>query len=479
MSSFTPEAIGICSLLTTMTPAGDEAPLRVCFLTPDHPSQGVNGPTRDALQTARALVAAGDEAHLIGYGSDTSVAKGVDGVCRHQVKVTEHIFSELADVPVARELHMAVAKYREVLRLNAQAPIDLVISTPWPGESLVCLLDRRLTVVTRLVTPVKLMTDTGMLAGEPWLTMGRLERAVITRSRHFSAASAAIVTDTMSTFGVKLPPISPVPLGTVDRTRQVTRGERLAGPHDVAVLSVGRLEPRKGVDVLLEAARRLASALPRSVYVFVGDGEWEDLRREVEMDAGLRGRVLLLGRVDDDRLWRLYAGADLVCVPSRYESFGQVLIEAMMFGKPIVASAVGGIPSVVEEGGNALLAAPGDPDQLARCLRKLISSPELRNTFGGRSRKLYEERYSSGPMGARKAEHLRGIVEAEREMGSARGVPGWWARIRRRGLLRSGAAADPRSLRDALGKALEEVATMEPDVASRVAAELLAGSATE
>jgi glycogen(starch) synthase len=428
--------------------------LRICFLIPDQPSQGVNGPTRDALHTARAMVEADHEAHVIGYGEDTAVSECVDGVWRHRITVADGKLPELADVPVATELYTAVAKYRAVMRLHTQSPVDLVVATPWPGESLVCLLDRRLTVVTSLVTSVKFMTDTGLLAGEPWLMMGRLERAVIARSRYFSASSAAIVSDTESTFGLHLPAVTPTPFGTADRAHSVTRAERPASPEDVVVLSVGRCEPRKGADVLLAAAQRLASEVRNVVYVFVGAGGWDALRTQVEQDARLRDHVLFLGPVDDRRLWELYAGADIVCVPSRYESFGLVLTEAMMFGKPIVASAVGGMPGVVEEGGNALLVPAGDGDRLAACLHRLISSPVLRSNFGRRSRELYEERYTTGRMGDRKAEHFRTIVEAERQRSD-------------------GASADPRSIYGGLAGALEEVTGMEPAVASRAAGGLL------
>ena len=428
--------------------------MRICFLIPDRPSQGVNGPTRDALHTARAMVEADHEAHVIGYGEDIAVTEPIDGVWRHRVRVTDRKLPELADIPVATELYTAVAKYHAVMRLHSCQRVDLVVATPWPGESLVCLLDSRLTVVTRLVTSVQFMTDTGLLAGEPWLMMGRLERAVIARSRYFSAASAAILSDTESTFGLRLPPVTPIPLGTADRAGSVTRAERPGSPGDVVVLCVGRCEPRKAPDVLLAAAERLAGDVRNVVYVFVGDGSWDGLRNQVEQDVRLRDHVLFLGRVDDRRLWELYAGADIVCVPSYYESFGHVLTEAMMFGKPIVASAVGGMPSVVEEGANALLVPAGDPDRLAACLHRLISSPVLRRNFGRRSRELYEERYTTERMGARKAEHFRTIVEAERQRSD-------------------GASADPRAIYGGLAGALEEVAGMEPAVASCAADGLL------
>ena len=346
------------------------------------------------------MVGAGNEAHVIGYGEDAAVSERIDGVWRHRVTVTDGKLPELAAIPVAMDLYTAVAKYRAVLALHARSRVDLVVATPWPGESLVCLLDPRLTVVTSLVTSVKFMTDTGLLTGEPWLTMGRLEQAVIARSRYFVASSTAIVSDTEATFGVRLPAVTPTPFGTADCAQAVTRAERSGSVEDVVVLCVGRYEPRKGADVLLAAAERLAGDVGNVVYVFVGEGDWDAPRSRVEQDARLRDHVLFLGWVDDRRLWELYAGADIVCVPSHYESFGLVLTEAMMFGKPIVASAVGGMPGVVEEGGNALLVPPGDRDRLAACLHQLIGNPslrrELRPTLPGAIRGALHDRTDGG-----------------------------------------------------------------------------------
>ena len=371
------------SMPASQPAATDRASLRICFLIPDQPSQGVNGPTRDALHTARAMVGAGNEAHVIGYGEDAAASERIDGVWRHRVTVTDGKLPELADLPVAMELYTAVAKYRAVMRLHARSQVDLVVATPWPGESLVCLLDPRLTVVTSLVTSVKFMTDTGLLAGEPWVTMGRLERAVIARSRYFSASSAAIVSDTEATFGVRLPAVTPTPFGTADRAQSCY--PRRAAPD------LSRMWLCCAWGGMNHARARMSYSPPPSVWPARSEtsstcssetGDWDGPRNRVEQDARLRDRVLFLGWVDDRRLWELYAGADIVCVPSRYESFGLVLTEAMMFGKPIVASAVGGMPGVVEEGGNALLVPPGDPDRLAAGLRRLISSPALRKDFG-------------------------------------------------------------------------------------------------
>src|SRR5204862_4947730 len=148
------------------------------------------------------------------------------------------------------------------------------------------------------------------------------------------------------------------------------------------------------------AKRRTGEEMRFSLVLVGPDSEDTDtgepyrlrFEREPGRDRALAGRVHFAGAVTDEELHRLYGRADVVCAPSRFESHGVVLVEAMMHGRPIVTSDAGGVPEVVEEGGNALLAQPGDPDSLAECLRRVVGDPELRRRLGGRSRALFEER---------------------------------------------------------------------------------------
>jgi len=93
-------------------------------------------------------------------------------------------------------------------------------------------------------------------------------------------------------------------------------------------------------------------------------------------------------------LYQCYADADIVCMPSRYESFGLVLVEGMVFGKPVVGCAVGGMCELVEPGANGFLAVPGDVLSLVDCLERLIESESLRRACGRHSRELYEQKYA-------------------------------------------------------------------------------------
>jgi hypothetical protein len=391
--------------------------------------------------------------HLIGHAAGAADIERIDGVWHHRVNIFDRAICGLRGSPVAMELYAAAAKHQEVAKLHASEPVDLVVAAIWPGEGLVCLLDDRLTTVTVLVTPVKLMVDRGWLSGEQYVALGRMEEAVLKRSRHIHSSTAAITAEVEATFGVGLPRHENVPLFVCDRTGRRAL-ERYASPDQVEVLFVGRPEPRKGADVLVAAATSLEPEFPDAQFVLVGEGDWSAVRPRDGTDPWAREHLSFLGRVDEARLWRLYSGADIVCVPSRYESFGYALIEAMMFGKPIVATNVGGMSSTVVEGENAWLCPPGDPDALARSLSRLMRDPEMRAAFGRRSRELYVGGYSEVPGGARTAA-LYASIAAERRDG--------------------GVGA---SLVDQLAEAIREIAQPDTGLASQIAAELLNGSVT-
>jgi glycogen(starch) synthase len=173
------------------------------------------------------------------------------------------------------------------------------------------------------------------------------------------------------------------------------RGDR-GGASSAAGLTVGfvgRHEPRKGVDVALEAFIR-AGAVDSSMTFLLAGKESIDLGDGTTFRAryaeGLEflereGRLAFLGEVDDEHLSLIYAACDIVVMPSRFESFGLVLLEAMAHGAIPVASDVGGIPAVVPRDWGTLV-APGDVEGLVRVLQELASNPEERSELSRRAR---------------------------------------------------------------------------------------------
>lgn len=157
---------------------------------------------------------------------------------------------------------------------------------------------------------------------------------------------------------------------------------RAAG--EFVLLFVGRLEPRKGCEILLEAWPRIRSEVPGATLWIAGDGPEGDLLRERARSAGLES-VDFLGRVSRDELAGRYRTADAFCAPSLGgESFGIVLLEAMAAGTPVVASDLPGYAEVVEDGRDGLLFERSDPEALAARVCELARDDGLRVQLASR-----------------------------------------------------------------------------------------------
>ncbi len=154
------------------------------------------------------------------------------------------------------------------------------------------------------------------------------------------------------------------------------------------LLWVGRLEKLKGVDILIDAVAQLDE--PDVLLLVVGgDEHGQVLRAELEaqaQEAGLGGNIRFTGAVPHEELPAWYSAADVCVVPSYYESFGLVAVEAMACGTPVVASRVGGLVSTVTDGVNGYLIPWRCPEPFAEKLEVLIRNPELRANFARSAR---------------------------------------------------------------------------------------------
>lgn len=160
--------------------------------------------------------------------------------------------------------------------------------------------------------------------------------------------------------------------------------DALALPPGPVLLYVGRLTPIKGLDTLLEAMARLDGTLPRARLLIVGgeadeplDGHAAELRRRLRA-LGLERRVTFVGAQPQERLRDYYRAADVTVLPSYYESFGMVAMEAMACGSPVVASRVGGLQTTVRDGVTGVLVPDSDPGALAEALVRVADDRALR-----------------------------------------------------------------------------------------------------
>jgi D-inositol-3-phosphate glycosyltransferase len=169
-------------------------------------------------------------------------------------------------------------------------------------------------------------------------------------------------------------------------------------PRDKAALFVGRIEPLKGVDTLLQAMAILKRncrlfICPDYLIIIGGDPGGEEEKLSYEMtrlqslshELDLEDMVIFLGKRGQDTLPYYYSAAEVVVVPSHYESFGMVALEAMACGTPVIASRVGGLAHLVKDGETGFNVPAQDPDALAEKLRALFVDHDLRAAFGARA----------------------------------------------------------------------------------------------
>jgi len=174
---------------------------------------------------------------------------------------------------------------------------------------------------------------------------------------------------------------------------------RLNLPSNLPVVGfVGRLEEQKGLSYLIEAAALLSSEL-RFLVAVIGSGPLEEEMRRRLGKLNLEGTFRFFGSLDE--ACRLLRAFDVLVLPSLWEGLPNVLIEGMASGVPIVATAVGGVPEIIQDGHTGILVKPGDPAALAEGIRKIVAGGETGARLAREAFEYVEEKF-----------HLRSVIGA-------------------------------------------------------------------
>lgn len=169
---------------------------------------------------------------------------------------------------------------------------------------------------------------------------------------------------------------------------------RLGLNGEKVLLYVGRVEPLKGLDLLVEAAAQMEAGDENVRMMVVGGGgpgepETDRVRRLAE-ERQVDGLIDFVGRVDHDELPLYYNAADVCVVPSYYESFGLVALESMACGTPVVATRVGGLPTIVHHGHTGFLKSWRCPEAFANSVEMIFASAGLQESMGAAARRRAE-----------------------------------------------------------------------------------------
>ncbi len=358
-------------------------PPRVLLVANTLPPRDVSGVGEQVLQLAAGLREAGCEVEVLGRGPGP--------------KALFPLFAVPAVWRALRRFRPHVVQVHESDGGLAALVVAIVAPLLDPVPRLVALLQVSYVEERRAVRP---LVAAGRVLGRPgsverrfrWLKaplqifLGSLTASV---ADLVLAPSAATAEEIRRDYKVEAPGVLPNVTGGLPIEPVLEE----AGEERGYFLLVGRLRIRKGVEVLLEALRALRDRQLEIRLLIAGDGEHRAAleRRAAELELG--AAVRFLGRCDASRVRGLLRGARALVVPSIYEGMPLVVLEAMEAGVPVIASAVSGIPEVVEDGETGWLVPPEAPDALADALAAVLADPAEASRRGAAGRRRVDERF--------------------------------------------------------------------------------------
>ena len=177
--------------------------------------------------------------------------------------------------------------------------------------------------------------------------------------------------------------------------------------HPPIVGLIGRLANEKGVDIFLRAAARVLPELPSTKFIVVGEGPDREKLESLIDELKIRESVSMLGRRDD--MPSVYASLEIMVSASRQEGLPIAILEGMASRRPVIATSVGAVPTVVLDGRTGVLLPPEDTEALASEIAGLLRSPTRRESLGTAARRLVEQKFSAQRM---TADYLRVYEEA-------------------------------------------------------------------
>jgi glycogen synthase len=248
-----------------------------------------------------------------------------------------------------------------------------------------------------------------------------IEKTAVEAADRVIAVSGQMREDILAHFAVDPKKVVVIHNGVdAERFRRTARREALErhGVRPPYVLFVGRITDQKGIFDLLEAAPQLPTGVQVVLCAAAPDTPEieERLRRAVPQYPNV---VWIDAMVPPEDLVQLYSHAAVFACPSVYEPFGLINLEAMACETPVVASAVGGIVEVVEDGRTGDLVPPGRPEALAAALRRVLADPARGRALGQAGRRRVEERFSWASVAERTAEaYAEAVAEFRRATGA-------------------------------------------------------------
>jgi len=358
---------------------------RILILSWEYPPLIEGGLARHVRKLSEGLVGLRVEVHVLTRGGEESPSRELaGGVQVHRVlePTRPRDLGEFVTWVERMNADMLAAG----VELGDRYDFDLVHGHDWLVAAACDHLARRFGAP--LVTTIH-ATEHGRHQGwvdkHPQSYIHGVERWITNRSDRVIACSAYMREQVSDIFGVPEGQVVVIPNGIdpedlpeVEQTELDRLRSEFAAPEERLVLLIGRLVYEKGFQIALEAMPALIGRVPGTRFLVAGSGTHEQELRSQAEELGLVEQGTFLGWIGDDVLHQLYRIADVCVVPSIYEPFGLVALEAMASGCPCIVADTGGLREVVPHGEVGLRFRTRDPEALGRMMEQVLTDASLR-----------------------------------------------------------------------------------------------------
>ncbi len=362
------------------------------------PQQGLGGVGTYMFRLAGALGDAGHEVHVIAGPSEHKPVPQ-NNVTLHRIPARYEIKTSNSAVRwvywqgIARAMgwiHPAIwhwikwdlASYEAIETIDRQHPFDMVEVPEHAANGWMAGHIHRWPIVVRMHCPWELFVRINRFPFNPMnRVLSHLERWTVAKyADGLTVPSEAMRREVMRSWKMRRLPvvvpnfmdIPPAPAALPSEGGSAT------------VVCVGRIEPLKGQDVLAHAFAQIARRHPEAQLLFLGPDRWPGRRNFAELlpllvpDPQIRSRIHLPGSVPLQRVGEVLRTARLAVIPSRgFESFSYACLEALAAARPVIATTTGALPELVEHGRSGLIVHPGDVDELAQAMDRVLSDRPL------------------------------------------------------------------------------------------------------
>ena len=353
-----------------------------------YPTYGGSGVV--ATELGIELAALGHEVHFISYSQPFRLSGRDEGIHYHEVPVSSYPLFEFPPYDLALASRMAeVAEYNDLDLLHVHYAIPHSVSALLARQML-ATRNRRLPFVTTLhgtditlvgldrsylpITKYAIQESDGVTCISNYLKEKTIEHFGVTRG-------IEVVTNF-----VNCDVYTPI----TDEARRIEARKRLASPNEAILMHLSNFRPVKRVVDVVKVFAKVVREVPAQL-VLVGDGPDRSAAEWLAHDLGIQNRVHFLGK--QERVHELLPLADIMLMPSELESFGLAALEAMACKVPSIATCVGGVPELIDDGETGLLYSVGDVDGMAAGALSLLTDKSRMGTMREAGRKTAQKRF--------------------------------------------------------------------------------------